>query len=124
MYQNTSTYTPGPWEMKRIPREQCPLFHLAHVSEGRRLGIGSITMPIGDEEAEANARLIEAAPRLLSMLKKLHQINEADMMSEVADRDGLGMPPERPSVTEWINTLIEVKSLIESIEPCTTSSTQ
>lgn len=57
-------HTPGPWRAEWVPKGQRPW--VGRIAEGRwaALACGKT-----DEEAEANARLIAAAPELLAALQ-------------------------------------------------------
>lgn len=64
------THTPGPWHA-RGQRVEGPLSSgLAFCGESTVVGVNG-TYSIGRREAEANARLIAAAPDLLAALERL-----------------------------------------------------
>ena len=79
MSTNTS-HTPGPWEMRRlIDKDGIPYATLyeAHID----IGPCMIWAPVGNEEQEANARLIAAAPDLLEACKLLLMCSLANDVS-------------------------------------------
>lgn len=71
-----SKHTPGPWWVEVRPNPASaitPLFQIQakHRGEGSNYCIASVNFW---EAPEANARLIAAAPDLLSALKKVHKL--------------------------------------------------
>ena len=61
-------HTPGPWRV--APRSDYPEHADINVDAGTR-GYVALCGKAGDEEAEANARLIAAAPELLEALREV-----------------------------------------------------
>lgn len=83
-------HTPGPWKTKRHRRKRGEILTPTRYIESENplpgngetvcnLGAGAIHFA----NAEANARLIESAPDLLDMVKKLHHSHWADMPCEL-----------------------------------------
>ena len=66
----STTHTPGPWEI--VPRD-APKGTLMIASTDGLIAVMecSKTRPVTYEKAEANARLVSAAPDLLEALKRL-----------------------------------------------------
>lgn len=72
-----SKHTPGPWESKSAwlnPKD--PMFYKADVVCGG-IRIAQVA-GVGEEAANANARLISAAPKLLEALETLVKMFEQD----------------------------------------------
>lgn len=80
-------HTPGPWQADSEGREGWAVNYdscaeWSHVAVVRPNSEGS--RPVDDDEAEANARMIAAAPELLAALKKL--LNETDDGTQLCAR--------------------------------------
>ena len=60
-------HTPGPWKMDR----DRAILGQGHGTRGLHGAIADVYSWVGTEEADANARLIAAAPELLEALKAL-----------------------------------------------------
>lgn len=73
------THTPGPWKMiEGMTAERVPLFYVAAENRGvATLMIEERDSRFHTEHTEANARLIAAAPDLLSKLKMAEDAMEA-----------------------------------------------
>jgi hypothetical protein len=73
--QTTVGYTKGPWQLTTVPFEIRNTDSAAAIygpmsKDGGACLIADISRSAGDEEAEANAKLIAAAPELLEALKE------------------------------------------------------
>lgn len=86
-----TAHTPGPWAvwpMGRILAITCTGRSKPHPSEG--MHVAAVHMPEHntqhDELWHANARLIAAAPDLLSCLTMGAELNTPDMLEWIADR--------------------------------------
>lgn len=81
-------HTPGPWTASLTCREYVGPFARAHISTRGNFicGIygGRSTEPVGPDEADANARLIAAAPDLLAALEYIVARNGTDWSPETA----------------------------------------
>jgi hypothetical protein len=89
-----SVHTPGPWTLERVPIEsrggsntawKIGPFCACLYDDWRNRENG-----IGEAEAEANARLIAAAPELLEACKAILTLEELEM------GDDSLLPPEHP----------------------------
>jgi hypothetical protein len=71
---NKPKHTPGPWKNERLDNYGKPYSTLyeAHID----LGPCMIWCPVGNEEQEANAALIADAPKMLELLRELHDIDD------------------------------------------------
>ena len=78
---DATKYTPGPWAVNGNTPDQ------VYTEQGDTLAIVRGTRRISDEERNANARLIAAAPELLEALEKL-----ANMVPEIARALPSGVP--------------------------------
>jgi len=76
-------HTPGPWPCVRLSMngEAYATHYEAHIDCGACM----VWAPPGNEEQEANARLIAAAPELLEALRELHDF--ADQCSHYQHRE-------------------------------------
>lgn len=77
MKTKTATHTPGPWEISCdgygiIADNQKQITRIKYTNPVTSPSVGHITL----QEAKANARLIAAAPELLSALKDLVAIQD------------------------------------------------
>ena len=79
-------HTPGPWRV--APRSDYPEHADINVDAGTR-GYVALCGKAGDEEAEANARLIAAAPELLDALRETLRALESHLDESCRDH-GLG----------------------------------
>ena len=73
---NKSQHTPGPWQFVAIPRQDhedgsVTVPHFRVDGDGWEGLYTDSMMPVGIDEREANARLIAAAPELLSATQGL-----------------------------------------------------
>lgn len=91
-----SKHTPGPWWLGRDP---CHYDSLTSISGGSDSngGIRSVAEVGGHDvdEAEANARLIAAAPDLLAAC-------EAALVQVTRDNDERGVPTNEHRGTQWM----------------------
>jgi len=63
-------HTPGPWAVEDIKSQGTMVYRRIHVGKTALGAISAYKLPKGrDAEAEANARLIAAAPELLAALE-------------------------------------------------------
>jgi hypothetical protein len=81
--QTTVGYTKGPWQLTTVPFEIRNTDSAAAIygpmsKDGGACLIADISRSAGDEEAEANAKLIAAAPELLEALKELVRDSTSD----------------------------------------------
>lgn len=65
----SAKHTPGPWSYPRYPNGVSTLVYAAAGGKPEAFPVASATYGVPDEEREANARLIAAAPDLLETLK-------------------------------------------------------
>ena len=84
-------HTPGPWQVEGVPKGRRPW--VGRIAEGRW---AALACGYTDEEAEANARLIAAAPDLLASLERL-----VTLMNIVGDE------PFRNGVTDSTGSMDE-----------------
>lgn len=71
-----SKHTPGEWVYEQISRGSRDGFE---ISSGNFYKIAEVYDVNGSPQNEANARLIAAAPKLLSMLKEMVEATEIDL---------------------------------------------
>jgi hypothetical protein len=79
----TTQYTPGPWEI-------CPNWPEQNQRKIQPEGeVSGVALSFGDtdEEAEANARLIAAAPEMLEALKIAKHYMEGDSDDDIEQED-------------------------------------
>ena len=65
-------HTPGPWGRNIKPARNYPMIYAGRDTDIAQL----VTRDIADDEAEANADLIAAAPELLEALREMVEIAE------------------------------------------------
>lgn len=100
----TEAHTPGPWQVTPRRNKMIDIQHSAGQEKGA-ITLNLCRVQARDswvDEAEANARLIAAAPELLAALKDL-----ADDMSERFDLDS---PSTNPGIK---NTIAAARQAIE-----------
>lgn len=77
-----SAHTPGPWEVHRLPQGDFSEPSIAIYGDGGRRAVALIHSAT---RAEANARLIAAAPELLAALEGILEIGKRDMSNPKYD---------------------------------------
>lgn len=66
---NTTQHTPGPWTLGSGDGDQPVFVHAEHLFDVA----GGLVCSVSDPRAEANARLISAAPDLLAFVRTIAQ---------------------------------------------------
>lgn len=78
-------YTPGPWGIERC--EVTPCFHIEAGAYPFGTSICEVNDSPRDGSAEANARLIAAAPELLAALKAMLGVGPPSIETDMAEME-------------------------------------
>src|SRR5437016_1076 len=101
-----SAHTPGPWFSTKLAPEFCSHNEMFRISSDADYpDVADVFFRNTDEEAEANARLIAAAPELLERCKM-----------SLADADAALASPEEVADYNWKSIADDLRELIAKAE--------
>ena len=98
----SAKHTPGPWSYPRYPNGVSTLVYAAAGGKPEAFPVASATYGVPDEEREANARLIAAAPELLETLETLLSLHDARV--DTADAWNVSMEEARAVIAKAVQS--------------------